>query len=485
MARNNWDQPVSKEELAKAKSRSLDTHSKRVEDEDDREESGKSEDEDVEAAGPSARKHKGDGDEEFAPSEPEGRIMALPREERACVLGSISAPSASTSESKSKKPVVDAPIAGPSRQTTSTKRGRSQSPVVSKKRWRMIVSEDKGAEEGDDEDDEEEDNVQTLKQEDKKIVTDAMREEFKTVAALKILTADVRASLPRVDGELQYWEDERQVRVLTPNWEAGFPANWEVWGCVLMEGFRDRSRNLQEGNLEHGEDGGAERVKRDTGGRPAQAECEVAREYSAKQGQLSVYTRAYKQLTEMQLIESRAKARKGTSVADSAFDFLFAAGAQSPQPSDGETRGRMVRLEPPWLAQEAIDIKTALDQKAKLAEARDQPVVYFQADLPIQKASKTLVHPAWAMRAKWIDENKVLVTDDFIQAQDSSDAVFSLLYCEYVPLEPSWLYLLRLFNDHLQIVAGKHFDAIYVSECGVTEIGGWGGGVVEYKSTRR
>ncbi|KAG8710782.1 hypothetical protein FRC08_016719 [Ceratobasidium sp. 394] len=407
-----WDQPLSKEELAKAKSHGLDAHRKHVEDEDDREESGKSKDEDIEAVGLSTQKHKGDCDEEFAPSEPEGGssekedeatelmwwIMALPRKERARVLGSISAPSASTSKSQLKKPVEDAPVTGPSRQTTSTKhgcsqspvvacrqldlaeRGHSQSPVVSKKRQQMIVSNNEGAEEGDNKDDEKEGDMQTLKQGDKKIVMDAVHEEFKTLAALNKLMADVRASLPRVDGELQYWEeDKHQMRVLMPNWEAGFSANWEVWGCVLMEGFRKWM--AKKSATTHLADVGEATV------------CEIFRKATWNTVRMAAQSVA-KGTQEEDQLKHNARSLENTRR------------NKSPQQSDGETQGQMVRLKPPWLAQEAVDIKMALKQKAKLGEARDQPVAYFQVDLPIQKASKTLVYPAWAMRAEWIDENK-------------------------------------------------------------------------------
>ncbi|KAG8760788.1 hypothetical protein FRC12_009502 [Ceratobasidium sp. 428] len=301
-----------------------------------------------------------------------------------------------------------------------SKRQRSQSPVVVKKRQRVqrVVQsesdlegevaggqeeregEDKGRNHGD------EDEVKAgvgnaEKNEQTKAIQDVARTAFRVLGGWTTVSeVDVTQ---RDDEGLVFWRpDARGINRLTPAWEFPLGKNWEAWGTDLMTEFKKAAKKsphsaylatLKEDDIQKQLEKGAW----GTYARAGKAKNKGVHEESRlKHNQDSLNNNNIKKL-----MIARQTAWLDTPTADKGFDFLFAPGAQSPRLPGGKSGARITRIEPSWLGAEVIEIKTCLDQKSKLGEKKETEIVYIKRDLPIKRASHTKWYPYWAINPDW------------------------------------------------------------------------------------
>ncbi|KAG8725030.1 hypothetical protein FRC09_009630 [Ceratobasidium sp. 395] len=308
----------------------------------------------------------------------------------------------------------------PGGRSGSSKRQRSQSPVVVKKRQRVqrVVQsesdpeeevaggeeeregEDKGRNHGD------EDEVKAgvgnaEKNEQTKAIQDVARTAFRVLGGWT--TASEVDITQRDDEGLVFWKpDARGINRLTPAWEFPLGKNWEAWGTDFMTEFKKAAKKsphsaylaiLKEDDVQKQLEKGAW----GTYSRAGKAKNKGVHEESRlKHNQDSLNNNNIKKL-----MMARRTARLDTPAADKGFDFLFAPGAQSPRLPGGKSGARITRIEPSWLSAEVVEIKTCLDQKSKLGEKKETEIVYIKRDLPIKRASQTERYPYWAIDPDW------------------------------------------------------------------------------------
>ncbi|KAG8791984.1 hypothetical protein FRC12_007623 [Ceratobasidium sp. 428] len=305
----------------------------------------------------------------------------------------------------------------PGGRSSSSKRQRSRSPVIGKKRQRVVLSEpdqegeaaggeekregeDKGGNYGG------EDEVKAgvgnaEKNEQTKAIQDVARTAFRVLGGWT--TASEVDITQRDDEGLVFWRpDARGINRLTPAWEFPLGKNWETWGTDLMTEFKKAAKKsphsaylatLKEDDVQKQLEKGAW----GTYSRAGKAKNKGVHEESRlKHNQDSLNNNNLKKL-----MIARQTARLDTPTADKSFDFLFAPGAQSPRLPGGKSGARITRIEPSWLGAEVIEIKTCLDQKSKLGEKKETEIVYIKRDLPIKRASQTERYPYWAINPDW------------------------------------------------------------------------------------
>ncbi|KAG8683423.1 hypothetical protein FRC09_016089, partial [Ceratobasidium sp. 395] len=283
------------------------------------------------------------------------------------------------------------------RSGSSSKRQRSQSPVVGKKRQRVqrVVqseSDPEGEVAGGEEERAGEDKGRNHGDEDE--VKGGVGNAQKNEQTKAIQTND--------EGLVFWRPDARGINRLTPAWELPLGKNWETWGTDFMTEFKKAAKKsphsaylatLKEDDIQKQLEKGAW----GTYARAGKAKNKGIHEESRlKHNQDSLNNSNIKKL-----MIARRTARLDTPAADKGFDFLFAPGAQSPRLPGGKSGSRITRIEPSWLGTEVIEIKTCLDQKSKLGEKKETEIVYIKRDLPIKRASQTERYPYWAISPDW------------------------------------------------------------------------------------
>ncbi|KAG8698993.1 hypothetical protein FRC09_006896 [Ceratobasidium sp. 395] len=308
----------------------------------------------------------------------------------------------------------------PGGRSGSSKRQRSQSPVVGKKRQRVRrvvqsesdpegevaggeeerAGEDKGRNHGD------EDEVKggvgnAQKNEQTKAIQDVARTAFRVLGGWST-ASEVDVTQTNDEGLVFWRPDARGINRLTPAWELPLGKNWETWGTDFMTEFKKAAKKsphsaylatLKEDDIQKQLEKGAW----GTYARAGKAKNKgIHEESKLKHNQDSLNNNNIKKL-----MIARRTARLDTPAADKGFDFLFAPGAQSPRLPGGKSGARITRIEPSWLGAEVVEIKTCLDQKSKLGEKKETEIVYIKRDLPIKKASQTERYPYWAINPDW------------------------------------------------------------------------------------